>query len=150
MADSTPFLNRLSPSIVLSADTSVATAKQAVEKQNADFLIVESPTFQTLVSAEYLTNERSVDNRSLAELAELPSLVALAANWEVLSTRQVESLHQALEITGAHGILVYQTDKTLGVLSAKALETEVTTGIVRVSKGSLDGTSSVSFQTIFS
>ena len=146
MADSIPFPHKLSPSVKLSADASISAAKQALAEQGADFVIVKGPVVQGIVSAEYFQNDRSADTSSLATLTELPPVVSLAADWQDLSAGQVENLYQALEMTGAHGILVYDNDKILGVLSATTLETGLTGGVVRVSKGGLEGTSSVSFR----
>lgn len=147
MADSLHFLECLSPSITVSTDTSLALAKKALVEQGADFLIIEGSAVTGLMSAEQLVADRSASTCLLSELPELPPLVTLAASWEVLSSEQVDSLYEALNEIGAQGMLVYDHDELLGVLAAEALESaEVSRGIVRVSKGALDGTSSVSFQ----
>lgn len=125
----------LEPFVTLSLETGLITAYQAFESRQVSFAVIGSPA-QVLLSREDLEEADLTDDLTIADFFDpLPPIIAISADWEVLSAEQVGQFVEYASERDACGIVVYEGDETIGILSAERLANALPAGIIRVSKG---------------
>lgn len=133
MTDSFNLGKNIQPYCNLPEDMGLAEAWDSLEREQVSFAMINN---QGLINSEQLIDVNTRNDMTLLDYFEpSPPKLSLAAEWDALSPEQLSILYEAIEATGAPGIVIERGSEMLGVLSAETLAAALPPGMINVSRG---------------
>ena len=133
MSESFSWRSHLEPLCNLSEQTTASEAWETLDLENVAYASIEDYSLIDQAQLHDIKGNKSLKLKDYFSPA--PPKISLAADWELLSLAQLMILQSAVEETGAPGVLIYDGNETLGVLSAKTLASALPIDTINVSLG---------------
>ncbi len=134
---------------LIQATTSAAEALEILRKANLTFAVVGDINHpQTLLIEEDLSNLAGEVSKPLSDFLDiLPPLIVVDGDMEKLDTEDMKDLAITLHETKAPGMVVYQDNKVIGVISKSTIKRALSPTDFTSTRARLYGDSSVQART---